>query len=77
MVVQKGEEEGLPNARILFFVNRTGRLRLNSPVLPSTVKFRHPVERAAASAATKATSPAAAAAPEGGSADGGAMEVPV
>ncbi|CDJ58817.1 hypothetical protein, conserved [Eimeria maxima] len=54
----KGEEEGLPNARILFFVNRTGRLRLNSPVLPSTVKFRHPVERSAASAAQEGGSAA-------------------
>ncbi|CDJ67608.1 hypothetical protein, conserved [Eimeria necatrix] len=64
----KGEEEGLPNARILFFVNRTGRLRLNSPVLPSTVKFRHPVERSAVAAGTKAVSSGAAAAPDGGDA---------
>ncbi|KAL8269891.1 hypothetical protein Esti_006176 [Eimeria stiedai] len=48
VVPKKGEEEGLPIARLLFFVNRTGRLRLNSPVLPSSVRFRHPVERAAA-----------------------------
>ncbi|CDJ38765.1 hypothetical protein, conserved [Eimeria tenella] len=63
---KKGEEEGLPNARILFFVNRTGRLRLNSPVLPSTVKFRHPVERSAVAAGTKAVLSGAAAAPAGG-----------
>ncbi|CDI81878.1 hypothetical protein, conserved [Eimeria praecox] len=72
---KKGEEEGLPNARILFFVNRTGRLRLNSPVLPSTVKFRHPVERSAASAA-KTTSPGSAAASEGNTAEG-TKEMPV
>ncbi|CDJ36300.1 uncharacterized protein EMH_0045910 [Eimeria mitis] len=73
---KKGEEEGLPNARILFFVNRTGRLRLNSPVLPSTVKFRHPIERSAVSAAAKTTSPGAAGAPETGNAEG-TKEVPL
>ncbi|KAL8443083.1 hypothetical protein Emag_006110 [Eimeria magna] len=58
----KGEEEGLPIARLLFFVNRTGRLRLNSPVLPSSVRFRHPAERAAAKPAAAAGAAAAAAA---------------
>ncbi|XP_026194082.1 ras guanine nucleotide exchange factor M [Cyclospora cayetanensis] len=68
VVPKEGEEEGLPNARILFFVNRTGRLRLNSPVLPSSVKFRHPVERAALSTGAAAGAAAAAAPSEGGDA---------
>lgn len=79
--LQKGEEEGLPIARILFFVNRTGRLRLNTPVLPSSVPFRHPVDRTAVSAAAKAaaaaTGTAAAAAPEKGDAAGEKKDVPL
>lgn len=37
-------------------------------MLPSTVKFRHPVERSAVAAGTKAVSSGAAAAPDGGDA---------
>ncbi|KAL8424984.1 hypothetical protein Efla_004461 [Eimeria flavescens] len=71
VVPKKGEEEGLPIARLLFFVNRTGRLRLNSPVLPSSVPFRHPPERVPSAAAAKAAAgaPAAAAAAAGPAAD--------
>lgn len=40
--LQKEEDNG--STRILFFVNRTGRLQLNTPLFPS-VKYQHPLDR--------------------------------
>ncbi|PHJ23421.1 loc397781 related [Cystoisospora suis] len=39
---KKEEDDG--STRILFFVNRTGRLQLNTPLIPS-VKYQHPLDR--------------------------------